>query len=92
MSNLSPDTSKTFINVSSEHVAKTDLVGWQVTAFSVLEWEPNSHNTYPIVVMSLTWPFAIPTTYKFSPLNKVDIDITGISLNGAMLCSGFQSV
>lgn len=54
LSILSPLTSYTFMNVSSEQVAKTDLLGWQARALSVLECELKSQISWPFVEMILT--------------------------------------
>lgn len=45
---LSPDTSNMLTKVSSEHVANTDLEGWQIRALRHLEWAAISTKTCPL--------------------------------------------
>ena len=53
-SDLSPETSNTFKNVSSEQVAKTDFEGWQLRALTYLECALISQNTIPFEEINFT--------------------------------------
>lgn len=50
------------MNVSSEHVAKTDFDGWQTKAFNYLECAAISTNKIPLGDIIFTYPFAKPAT------------------------------
>lgn len=68
--------------VSSEQVANTDLVGWTLKAFKILECAYRLQIIWPNGDINLTEPFAYPATNKLSPLFNVYNDVTGISAGG----------
>ena len=80
------------MNVSSEHVAKIGLKGWQIRALSDLEWALTSHTVKPVGVINFTDPLAKPAAYKFIVGRiKVSNEVTGISFAGLTEWIGFHS-
>ena len=89
---LFPETSKIWMNVSSEHVAKIGLKGWHIRALSDLEWALTSQRVKPVGVINFTDPLAKPAAYKFiEGLIKVSNEVTGISFEGLTEWMGFHS-
>ena len=69
--------------MSSEHVAKIDLKGWQIRAFNDLECALISHRVEPLGLINFTDPFAKPAANKFAEGRiNVSNEVTGISFDG----------